>query len=103
NHFNCCGWLCCASVVMFCSLVQFVWGGIKYLSEDGMHPTDPIDPETRNKVLKRIGLGVLALAVVLGLMAAFGQLNIDNIITLITIVAIALPIYYFVLMLRSPK
>ncbi len=36
-------------------------------------------------------------------MAAFGQLNIDNIITLITIVAIALPIYYFVLMLRSPK
>lgn len=88
---------------MFFGLVQYVWGGRKYLSEDGMHPTDPIDPETRNKILKRIGLGILALAVVLGLMAAFGQLNIDNIITLITVVAIALPIYYFVLMLRSPK
>ena len=54
-----------------------------------MQPTDPIDPATRNKLLKRVLLGALVLAAVLCVMAALDQLNVDNIITLITIVAIA--------------
>ena len=46
---------------------------------------------------------MIAFAVVLGIMAAFHALNIDNIITLITVIAVALPIVYFVIMLRSQK
>lgn len=103
NHLNFHAGFSLAAVGMFFALVQYVWGGRKYLSDDGMQPTDPIDPATRNKLLKRVLLGALVLAAVLGVMAALDQLNVDNIITLITIVAIALPIYYFVLMLRSPK
>lgn len=48
-------------------------------------------------------VGIVVLAVVLGLLAAVGQLNITNVITIITIIAIALPVYYFIMMLNSKK
>lgn len=92
-----------AAIGMFFGLVQYVIGGRKYLSKDSLYPDDPIDKESLRPVMIWTLVGVVVLAVVLGLLAAVGQLNITNIITIITIIAIALPIYYFIMMLNSKK
>ncbi len=92
-----------AAIGMFLGLVQYVIGGRKYLSKDSLYPDDPIDKESLRPVMIWTLVGVVVLAVVLGLLAAMGQLNITNVITIITIIAIALPIYYFIMMLNSKK
>ena len=92
-----------AAIGMFFGLVQYVIGGRKYLSKDSLYPDDPIDKESLRPVMIWTLVGVVVLAVVLGLLAAVGQLNITNIITIITIIAIALPVYYFIMMLNSKK
>lgn len=103
DHFNFHAGFSLAAVGMFLGLLQYYYGGRKYLPPTGLEPTDPIKKKDLNKIMGRVGLGVLALVIVIAIMAMVGQLNIDNIITLITILAIAIPVYYFVLMLRSPK
>ena len=68
-----------------------------------MTPNDPIDKGDLLNIIKWVVIGFVVIALVLAAMAGFGQLNVDNVITLLTILAIALPIYYFVMMLRSSK
>ena len=92
-----------AAIGMFFGLVQYVIGGRKYLSKDSLYPDDPIDKESLRPVMIWALVGIVVLAVVLGLLAAVGQLNITNVITIITIIAIALPVYYFIMMLNSKK
>lgn len=103
NHLNFHAGFSLAAVGMFFGLIQYYFDGKKYLSEEGLVPNDPIDPKDLRKIIVKIVWGVVALAVVLVIMAVTGTLNIDNVITLITVLAIAIPIYYFVAMLRSPK
>lgn len=92
-----------AAIGMFFGLVQYYFGGKKYLSTDGLLPNDPIDKADLLRIVKWIVICIAIIAAILGVMASMGQLNVDNVITLLTIVAIALPVYYFVAMLRSPK
>ena len=92
-----------AAIGMFFGLIQYVVGGRKYLSKDSLYPDDPIEKDDLRPVIIWTLVGVVALIIVLGLLAALGQLNINNIIKLITIIAIALPIYYFIMMLNSKK
>ena len=92
-----------AAVGMFLGLVQYALGGRKYLSTDSLTPNDPIDKGDLLNIIKWVVIGIVAIAIVLAAMAGVGQLNVNNVITLLTILAIALPIYYFVMMLRSPK
>lgn len=92
-----------AAIGMFIGLIQYYFDGKKYLSKESLEPKDPISKEDLKPLINKIIIGVVALIAVLVLMAVAGQLNIDNVITLITIIAIALPIIYFVIMLRSKK
>lgn len=92
-----------AAIGMFIGLIQYYFGGKKYLTDESLHPSDPIEPEALHKVMMRVAWVVVGVLVLLGIMALMGQFNIDNIIMLITIIAVALPIYYFVIMLRSNK
>lgn len=92
-----------AAIGMFLGLVQYTFGGRKYLSTDSLTPNDPIDKGDLLNIIKWVVIGIVAIAIVLAAMAGVGQLNVNNVITLLTILAIALPIYYFVMMLRSPK
>lgn len=92
-----------AAIGMFFGLIQYYFGGKKYLSESSLHPNDPLDREEVKPIITKTIIGFIVLAIILAVMAVFKELNIDNIILLITIIAIALPVYYFVVMLRSPK
>lgn len=92
-----------AAIGMFIGLVQYYFEGKKYLSDSSLHPKDPIDQQSLKNVTRGTIIGIVVFGVILGVMAILHTLNIDNVITLITIIAVALPIIYFVIMLRSKK
>lgn len=92
-----------AAIGMFFGLIQYYFGGKKYLSESSMHPTDPITPEERPKVIRNVVLWVILAVVVFGGLAVVGQLHIGNVVNVFTVLGVALPIGYFVLMLSSKK
>ena len=92
-----------AAFGMFFGLVQYSIDGRKFLSKDGLTPDDPISHEQLRPVIFRTLAVVAGFAIILLIMAAFDQLTINNVITIITIIAIGLPVYYFVLMLKSKK
>ncbi|KRM28932.1 MULTISPECIES: peptide MFS transporter [Limosilactobacillus] len=92
-----------AAVGMFFGLVQYLIDGRKYLPSVSLKPEDPLKAGQGRPVINKTVCGVVLLAIILGVMGLAGKLTIANVIMLITIVAILLPIYYFVLMLHSKK
>lgn len=92
-----------AACGMFIGLIQYYYGGRKYLSKDSLYPNDPIDQEGLRPILIWSGVIILTLIVVLALMKAMRALTVANLISLITVIAILLPIWYFVMMLNSRK
>src|SRR5699024_5341250 len=92
-----------AAIGMFFGLLQYILDGRKYLSKDSLYPNYPIEKDDLRPIIIWTLVGVAVLVVVLGLLAAMGQLNITNIINSITFIAIARPIYYFIMMLNSKK
>lgn len=92
-----------AAIGMFLGLLQYYFDGKKYLSKESLYPQDPIEKENMRPIIIWTIVGVVALAVVIALLGVTGNLDINNIIWIITIVAIALPIIYFVMMLSSKK
>lgn len=92
-----------AAIGMFFGLVQYYFGGKKYLTKESLYPSDPISPTEMGTFIKKFILAVVALILVLVIMGLFNLLTITNIIMLITIIAVFIPIYYFSLMLSSRK
>ncbi|ANZ69807.1 peptide MFS transporter [Pediococcus claussenii] len=92
-----------AAIGMFFGLVQYYFGGRKYLSKDSLYPVDPIQPNEVKKFSLRIILGIIVAALVLLVMQLTGVLNIANFILILSIIAIATPIIYFIIMFSSRK
>lgn len=92
-----------AAVGMLIGLIQYYFDGNKYLSKDSLYPNDPIDPSELQTIIRKIILFCVVIALVLTIMGLFNLLTISNIILLITVVAVLVPIYYFVMMLSSRK
>ncbi|MCK8624995.1 peptide MFS transporter [Apilactobacillus xinyiensis] len=92
-----------AAVGMFFGLVQYYVEGKKTLSADSMYPSNPLEPSDLKKLFIRCSIGIFGFGLVLGLMFVMGSLNIDNFITLLSIIAILTPIVYFITMLTSSK
>ncbi|WP_125980698.1 peptide MFS transporter [Loigolactobacillus iwatensis] len=92
-----------AAIGMFVGLLQYYFNGRKYLSDDGLKPTDPLNSDSAKNVIKGIILGLIALAIILGIMGITGEFSITNIILLITIVGVVLPVVYFTVIIRSSK
>ncbi|GAX04692.1 dipeptide/tripeptide permease [Secundilactobacillus pentosiphilus] len=92
-----------AAIGMFFGLVSYWYGGKKYLSADSLYPDDPLEPGDAKKLSFRAGLGIIAFALIVLIMYVFGQFNIANFITLLSIIAILTPVAYFTVMLTSKK
>jgi POT family proton-dependent oligopeptide transporter len=92
-----------AAIGMFFGLLQYYFGGKKYLSKESLYPTDPLEPSDLKRVIRQSVLGVIALVLVLTIMQLFNLLNLTNLILLITIVAVVIPVFYFIMMLTSSK
>ncbi|KRL57720.1 dipeptide tripeptide transport protein [Paucilactobacillus oligofermentans DSM 15707 = LMG 22743] len=92
-----------AAIGMFFGLLQYYFDGKKYLPSNGLYPKDPIERENLRPIITWSLIVVIAIAAVFGLLAITGNLNIESVIWLITIVAIAIPVVYFTTMLNSRK
>lgn len=92
-----------AAIGMFFGLLQYYLGGKKYLSKDSLYPSDPIEPKDARKIEWSVAIGVVIFALVLVAMKLANIMNIDNVVLLLSIIAVATPIVYFVLMFSSNK
>src|SRR5699024_402730 len=57
----------------------------------------------RSKFYKRVIIGVIAFVIIVVAMMAMNAFTVDNFITILSILGIALPVGYFVMMLTSKK
>lgn len=103
GHINYHAGFALAAIGMFFGLLQYYFDGKKYLPSESNYPKDPIERENMKSIIIWTVIAIVALVAVVGLLGAMGNLNIDSIIWLITVIAIALPIIYFVTMLNSRK
>ncbi|KRN82725.1 peptide MFS transporter [Pediococcus ethanolidurans] len=92
-----------AAIGMFFGLLQYYLGGKKYLSKDSLYPSDPLEPEDAHKLGWQVTVGVVIFALILGVMKLANAMTIDNVVLLLSLVAVATPIIYFVLMFSSNK
>lgn len=92
-----------AAIGMFFGLLQYYFGGKKYLSKDSMYPSDPISEDELKPIIRISVVGVVIVALIVVLLGLLNALNVDNIINLITILSALIPLYYFVKMLTSDK
>lgn len=88
---------------MLIGLVQYIVDGKKYFSPHSFKPQDPLTPAELRQLLKKVIIGVIIAVIVISGAFLLKVLNINNIITILTIIAVAIPVYYFVVMLRSKK
>ncbi|GAA5117008.1 peptide MFS transporter [Pseudonocardia adelaidensis] len=92
-----------AAVGMLIGLLQYVRGW-KYLGDVGLRPANPIREEPAGR--RRLGLIGTALAVmvlVVAVLALSGWLSIEGVVDALSVLAVVVPLAYFVAMLRSPK
>ncbi|AQW21746.1 MFS transporter [Lentilactobacillus curieae] len=92
-----------AAIGMFFGLLQYYLGGKKHLPSSSLYPSDPLEPDDAKKLSVRVGIGVVIFGLVLLLLAFMGALNIDNFISLLSVIAIATPVVYFIMMISSKK
>lgn len=92
-----------AAIGMFFGLIQYVRGGRKYLPEETLKARDPIKSEEVKPLVRKSLLVIAAVAVLILFMQFAGILDINNVINLITIFAVVVPIYYFVMIIKSKK
>lgn len=92
-----------AAIGMFFGLLQYICGGKKHLPSSSLYASDPLEPEDVKKLSVKVGLGVVVFALILLLMNVMGALNIGNFITLLSVIAVATPIIYFIIIITSKK
>ncbi|EKK21069.1 Di, tripeptide permease DtpT [Fructilactobacillus florum 8D] len=92
-----------AAVGMLIGLIFYYIGGKKHLGEIGLHPTDPIRPRELKTILFRMCAGLFAFVLILLVMAGFRILSLDSFVSLLSLIAVITPVWYFIMMLRSKK
>lgn len=90
-----------AAVGMFVGLIQFHFQGKKYLGELGMKPTNPINENEKKQLFKNLIIGAIVVVAVFLIAFLMGQLTIEFVILLLSIMGVALPVFYFTKMIRS--
>ena len=68
-----------------------------------MRPTDPLAPEEVKPLLVKVSLAVAGFIAIIVVMNLVGWNSLPAYINLLTIVAIAIPVFYFVWMIASVK
>lgn len=92
-----------AAIGMFFGLIFYIWDGKKHLHEDSLQVPNPITTTEKAQVIKNVLLGLAAAAIIVVIMVLTKTLNIENIIWIISILGVAIPVIYFVIMLKSDK
>ncbi|GAK30072.1 dipeptide/tripeptide permease [Weissella oryzae SG25] len=91
-----------AAIGMFFGLLQYHFGG-KRLGEDTNYPGDPIQAEEIKPLILKIVASLVLFGLVVALMFAMGWNDVASFIRLLTIIAVIIPVSYFVTMITSRK
>ena len=92
-----------AAVGMFIGLIIYFITNKKYLGLAGIEVPDPLSSSEKKKMVKIVGITVVIIAIVCFILSLFGQLTLPNFANFISILGVALPIYYFVKISLSKK
>ncbi len=90
-----------AAIGMTLALVQYVLGA-STLPESSSRASRPATSDERRRVLRTSLLWLAAAAVLLAIDMSFGWFELDHVINALTVLAVAVPIVYFVVMFRTP-
>ncbi|KGX91998.1 peptide ABC transporter permease [Pontibacillus halophilus JSM 076056 = DSM 19796] len=92
-----------AAVGMFFGLITYMVTRKKNLGLAGKQVPNPLTPDERGRVAKRLISGVVVLALILTVSIMTGVLTINRLTLLVSILGIVIPVAYFTVMLRSDK
>ena len=92
-----------AAIGMFIGLLVYYFGGKKTLDPHYLRPTDPLAPEEVKPLLVKVSLAVAGFIAIIVVMNLVGWNSLPTYINLLTIVAIAIPVFYFAWMISSVK
>jgi POT family proton-dependent oligopeptide transporter len=92
-----------AAVGMFLGLIVFVLTKKKNLGTIGTQPPNPLSPEGKKKFALYFGVAIVVLIALFYALISIGWLTIDRFVLLVTILAVIIPIIYFVWMYKSSK
>ncbi|OCA82580.1 peptide transporter [Bacillus sp. FJAT-27986] len=92
-----------AAVGMFLGLIVFVITKKKNLGTIGTQPPNPLSPEGKKKFALYFGVTIALLIVLFYALITIGWLTIDRFVLLVTILAVIIPVVYFVWMYKSSK
>lgn len=92
-----------AALGMAFGLIKYWKDSKKYLPSVTFKPTAPIARDDLKPIIKKSLLAVILIVIVVAAMIITGRAGIDDIINLLTIVAVLVPLVYFVIILRSQK
>lgn len=92
-----------AAIGMFVGLVTYILTKKKYMGTIGDHVPNPLSPQEKKRTVTLMGIGGLVIAVLAIWTSHIGLLTIDRFTMLVSILAVVIPIIYFVMMFKSPK
>lgn len=92
-----------AAIGMFFGLVVYVLRAKPTLGLSGLDVPNPVTPEEKKKTFTTVAIIILALALYFIIVGILGKLSLGNFISLVTVVGIALPFFYFTRMIISNK
>lgn len=92
-----------AAVGMFFGLIVYILRAKPTLGLSGLDIHNPVTPEEKNKTIMTVAAVIAVVAIYFIVAAAIGKLSLQSFISLVTVVGIALPFYYFIRMLISKK
>jgi len=92
-----------AAIGMFFGLIQYYFGGKKDLPTDALYPTDPLQAEEVKPLVFRTVIALIVFSLVVWLMFLMGWNDISDFINLLTVIAVLVPLAYFVQMITSSK
>lgn len=92
-----------AAIGMIFGLVQYSIDGKRYLSPDSMFPSNPLEPEEIHGLIRNVIIWIIGVGLTLIVLFEFNLFNINNVIIVLSLLAVGISIYYFVMMITSPK
>lgn len=92
-----------AAIGMFFGLIVYILRAKPTLGLSGTDIPNPVTPAEKKKTMMYIGLIVLIFVIYFIIAASIGQLNLQSVMTLVTVLGITLPIVYFMMMFFSKK
>ncbi|TPR22401.1 MFS transporter [Apilactobacillus timberlakei] len=91
------------AISMTIGLLIYQRGKFKYINDDNIYPSNPIEPYDIKNILIKSSICLIGVFLISLLMFELGSFNINNLITFISVLIIIIPFLYFLFIFFSNK